>query len=230
MSAYGLYPYGVGGYGCGIAETGAGITVAPGVGHVAISGKSLTISQPRSAAPGAGHAILLGRLPGIAQAHTVEPGAGHGYAGGYAPIIGSANQVAPGTGRLVVLGHPHGILQQITVAPGAARAAMLGYAPSISQAAAPFTQAQLDYLLAYMEANLMIPTAEQNANAVWANATGAMLAKLSRNKMITDPSTGTLTIYADDGVTPLLTGSLYEDAAGTQPYRGKGAERRERLT
>lgn len=53
--------------------------------------------------------------------------------------------------------------------------------------------------------------------------------KILRNKMITNPSTGTLTVYDDDGTTPLVSADIFEDAAGTQPYRGTGAERRERL-
>jgi hypothetical protein len=48
--------------------------------------------------------------------------------------------------------------------------------------------------------------------------------------MITDPVNGTITLYDDDGTTILLQGSLFEDAAGTQAYRGQGAERRERMT
>lgn len=58
----------------------------------------------------------------------------------------------------------------------------------------------------------------------------ALVLALLRNKQITNPNTGTLTVYADDGVTPLLQGNLFEDAGGTVPYRGQGAERRERLT
>lgn len=53
--------------------------------------------------------------------------------------------------------------------------------------------------------------------------------KMLRNRFITEPSTGVATLYDDDNVTPLFTGQLFEDAAGTQKYRGKGAERRERL-
>jgi len=49
-----------------------------------------------------------------------------------------------------------------------------------------------------------------------------------RNKMITDPASGVATLYDDAGVA-LLTAQLYEDAAGSQTYRGKGAERRERF-
>lgn len=59
--------------------------------------------------------------------------------------------------------------------------------------------------------------------------TVALVLKLLRNKQVTDPATGTLTVFDDDGVTPLVSGDLFEDAAGSQRYRGQGAERRERL-
>jgi hypothetical protein len=57
-----------------------------------------------------------------------------------------------------------------------------------------------------------------------------LLEKLLRNKQITNPSTGRMTVFDDDGSTVLLEGNLFEDAAGSVPYRGQGAERRERLT
>ena len=57
----------------------------------------------------------------------------------------------------------------------------------------------------------------------------ALALKLLRNKQITNPATGKLTVYDDDGTTVLLQGDLFEDSAGTQAYRGQGAERRERL-
>lgn len=53
--------------------------------------------------------------------------------------------------------------------------------------------------------------------------------KILRNKITTNPTTGVMTIHDDDG-TPLLTAQLYEDVAGAQTYRGRGAERRERAT
>lgn len=56
------------------------------------------------------------------------------------------------------------------------------------------------------------------------------LENISRNKMVTDPVTGILTVYDTDDVTVLFTAQLYEDTAGGQTYRGQGAERRERLT
>ena len=49
------------------------------------------------------------------------------------------------------------------------------------------------------------------------------------NKMITNPATGKITVYADDSTTPLLTADIFKDAAGTTPYNGTGAERREKL-
>ena len=50
-----------------------------------------------------------------------------------------------------------------------------------------------------------------------------------RNKTITDPATGLMTVYDVDGTTPALTAAIYEDAAASQPYRGQGVERRELL-
>ena len=49
-----------------------------------------------------------------------------------------------------------------------------------------------------------------------------------RNKMITDPVTGLLSIYDDNGVL-LMQAQLYEDALGIQKYQAKGSDRRERL-
>ena len=51
-----------------------------------------------------------------------------------------------------------------------------------------------------------------------------------RNRTVTDPVAGTFTVYADDDTTVLLTGDLWQDAAGTTPYAGAGAERRDQLT
>jgi hypothetical protein len=44
------------------------------------------------------------------------------------------------------------------------------------------------------------------------------LIKLLRNRRETDPNTGIQTIYDDDGVTPLVTGPIWEDIAGTIAY------------
>jgi len=74
------------------------------------------------------------------------------------------------------------------------------------------------------------------ADAVWDHADAvsvgtklALLEKILRNKSITDPATGEFVLYDNDGTTELFRVALWEDAAGTQPYRGQGAERKERL-
>lgn len=76
----------------------------------------------------------------------------------------------------------------------------------------------------------------ETANRIWAHATAVDLttkatiaSKILRNKTITDPTTGMMTVYDDDGITPLLTAQLYEGTGTGQTYRGQGAERRERL-
>ena len=97
---------------------------------------------------------------------------------------------------------------------------------------------------AHMRALIKIgadPGADEIADAVWQRQTDAhtdpevmggllaLLGKLARNKTVTNPSTGTITVYDDDDVTPLYVASLFEDADGTVGYRGQGAERRDRL-
>jgi len=78
------------------------------------------------------------------------------------------------------------------------------------------------------------PTAAEIATAVRiemdANSRLVIIEKLARNKMVTNPATGTLTIYDDDGTTVLFSGPLYEDVAQTIPYAGSGAQVRGRLT
>ncbi len=56
-----------------------------------------------------------------------------------------------------------------------------------------------------------------------------ILAKIMRNRMETNPTTGIMTVYDDDDVTVLLTGNIYEDVLASQIYRGRGMERRNRL-
>lgn len=60
------------------------------------------------------------------------------------------------------------------------------------------------------------------------NAKLALIEKILRNKTITDPVAGTMTVCDDNGAV-LLVAPLFEDVAGNIPYRGRGADRRERL-
>lgn len=50
-----------------------------------------------------------------------------------------------------------------------------------------------------------------------------------KNKTVTNPTTGVMTVYQTDGVTPMFTAQLYETVDGSVAYRGQGAERREAL-
>ena len=95
-----------------------------------------------------------------------------------------------------------------------------------------WTQEQFDALIASLPEG-EFPTAIQIAQEVWATPEAdrmELAAKILRNKTVTDPTTGQMVVFDDDGVTPLLVASLFEDADETQPYRGQGAEVRERLT
>ena len=78
----------------------------------------------------------------------------------------------------------------------------------------------------------LAPEAKSTTAAGTAGTMGEALAVahlLLRNKTITDPAAGTITVYDTDGTTVLFVADLFEDAAGTTAYTGAGAERRERL-
>lgn len=65
-----------------------------------------------------------------------------------------------------------------------------------------------------------------------ATLTAATLArKLLKNRTETNPATGVMTVYDDDGTTPLYTANLYTDVAGATLYAGTAAvNRRNALT
>jgi hypothetical protein len=60
-------------------------------------------------------------------------------------------------------------------------------------------------------------------------AQAQLILKILRNKTVTDPDTGIMTVYEDDGATVLYTGAIFSDVAGTQTYSGGGINRRDRL-
>ena len=53
--------------------------------------------------------------------------------------------------------------------------------------------------------------------------------KLLRNKVVTNPATGVMSVYDDNGSDVLYTANVYEDVAGSVPFDGTGANRRDRL-
>lgn len=57
-----------------------------------------------------------------------------------------------------------------------------------------------------------------------------LIRKFLTNKLVTDPDAGKMTVYDDDDTTPAYEGDIYEKVDGSQKYRGRGIERRDRLT
>lgn len=79
------------------------------------------------------------------------------------------------------------------------------------------------------------PTAVETAAAVRSELAPELSAvliakKILNNRTETNPVTGMLDIYNDDGVTVWVSVPIHEDVAGTQPYRGQGIERRGAIT
>lgn len=57
-----------------------------------------------------------------------------------------------------------------------------------------------------------------------------LIEKALFNKQITDRVTGKNTIFEDDGLAVFKEGDVFENAAGTVPYRGAGIDHRGRMT
>lgn len=55
--------------------------------------------------------------------------------------------------------------------------------------------------------------------------------KILRNRTHTDRDTGIMTVFDNDGVTPLFTANIFEDVVGTKPYSATSTrvDRRDRL-
>lgn len=158
--------------------------------------------------------------------------------------------VAALTGSGTMSGDLLAVLQATAALAGTGTAAVTATALGrlAAAAAGTGTAAATATALGELEAALTVAsaggelTAQQVADAVWDTATSghatsgtfglavALIHALGRNRIVTDPATGTFTVYADDDTTVLLTGDLWQDAAGTIPYAGAGAERRDRLT
>lgn len=206
------------------------------VGRVPVRMAASQFHRPR------GPSTFRGQLPGLidsipggaAQPWVLPAGAGAGCAA--AVLTGTGTLSAAVKGRLSAAANLQGSSTlsaplRLTIYTGAT---LQGAGTVEASMSSP----------AHMRALIKIgadPGADEIADAVWQRRTDAhtdpevmggllaLLGKLARNKTVTDPSTGTITVYDDDGVTPLLTAALHEDVAGSQPYRGQGADRRERL-
>lgn len=82
---------------------------------------------------------------------------------------------------------------------------------------------------AFLNASFVQTELTGSGLSVGQDATLTLIAKILRNKLITDPTTGVMTLYDDDSITPLATAQLYESTDTSQTYQGTGSQRRERL-
>lgn len=120
--------------------------------------------------------------------------------------------LSPGVGSITITGYAPTISRSgnVDLEPDAGAVTITGYAPTMVQSS--------------LGSGVLDP-----ADLAAIEALLAPLLKVFINKMITDPDTGLMTIYDDDGVTILYQGPIKENVAGTQPYRGRGADRRDKL-
>lgn len=172
-----------------------------------------------------------------AVAYTVETGGGGGGTGPTAaeiadavwdePIAGHQSAGSAGERQAAV-----DVLVSSRAAPGAAMA-LTGTERDEIQAkilsdATPFPGARIDATVSSRASAGAVSTLTTNVSNL--DARLVLVEKILRNKSVTNPSNGTMTIYDDDGVTPLLVAPIYEDVGGSITYRGQGANRRDRLT
>jgi len=72
-----------------------------------------------------------------------------------------------------------------------------------------------------------VPTAGVVLDETGFPANVNIIRKILQNKTQTDPITGIMTVFDDDGTTVLFTCNIWENIAGTTPYQGNGVDRRE---
>lgn len=231
--------------------------IASGVGDATAQGHAATISTTTQIAAGVGEASAAGHQATITigSGITVTCGTGAATAQGHAAQIGAGTSIACGVGAAAATGHAVdvalrtvvsggvaqatadglavGIVLRTTIAAGVGSATAAGHAATITATSSGSSAVDVwGYVLSNGK------TADQTVteiHSMLSTLLGAcpdkltMIEKLLRNKRITDPVAGTQTVFDNDGSTVLAQGLLFEDAAGTQAYRGQGAERAERL-
>lgn len=67
-------------------------------------------------------------------------------------------------------------------------------------------------------------------NEVWLHSQAILIRKITQNRTETNPVTGVMTVYDDDGSTVLFTANVWENVGGTVPYSGDAVNRRDALS
>lgn len=177
-----------------------------GAGTFAVSGEmgvngSATLT-------GSGDLAAIGQL--VVSAIATLTGSGE-LSGNIVAVLNAAAALAGTgdlTGSIVAIGHA---LAEVT---GTGALTLTSYATGeLAAAIQPFSELSPESL----------------ASAVWSSSEGAFLYAIAHNRVVTDPAAGTFTVYDTDDTTVLYTAALWQDADGTVPYAGSGAERRDRL-
>lgn len=207
----------------------AGVGAAAATGHQA----TITIGSGITVTCGTGDAAAQGHQAQISAGTSIGCGIGAAAANGHAVDVALRTVVSGGVAQATAEGLAVGIVLRTTIAAGIGSATAAGHAATITATSSGSSAADVwGYVLSNGK------TADQTVteiHSMLATLLGAcpdkltLIEKLLRNKRITDPVAGTQTVYDNDGSTVLAQGLLFEDAAGTQAYRGQGAERAERL-
>lgn len=202
-----------------IAITDGGIAShssrAVGSGVVSMSGAKNIVATGGGSGSGTATGALIAQI--------IASGGGSGS--GVATLFATLNIVAAGGGSGSGVGSLVGVGRIVAAGEG--------------ELSGSVTVPGLGQIIAATGAGGVTLTADEVASAVWSTGTvhtaGTLghalnlVRQLLANKTITDPVTGVQTFYDDDDVTELLSGALWQDAAGTIEYSGAGAERRDRL-
>ena len=160
-----------------------------------------------------------------------------------AALVVSAVATLTGTGTISAA-TANAVLQAVATLTGSgdATAALTALGNAVAGLTGTGTVSPVIYATGELEADLTPFTdlsPQSLAAAVWNSvaaaytdpatfgAQSAFLYALAHNKTVTDPTAGTFTVYDDDGTTVLYVADLWENAAGTQTYRGQGADRRD---
>lgn len=137
-------------------------------------------------------------------------------------IISALSGSSSFTGAVTALA----ILAQTLNGSGSVVEADLRALASLTATITPFTELSPQSLAAFLWNSV---ADEYNESGTFGERLN-FLYVLSNYKVVTDPSSGTMTIYDTDGTTVLHVADLFEDADGIQPYQGQGAEFRDKFS
>lgn len=190
----------------------ANVFRSPAQGSLTITGQAPTVSKTVNiqCAPTQGSLLLTGQTPVISRTEHLWRSIGQGsiVITGQAPTITTYAGITrqPGQGSLTLIGQAPsiGITAHHRVAPQAGQIVLDGLAPVVTNTTPPlFTQDQLDFLLAYMEANLMIWDEPIEGVMTAREMMRILLAAIAGKRA--GLGTATEQYMAQDGTTPRVT-------------------------